>query len=139
MQNELVPVAANWKSIGIALRLKPDVWENIDTQYSDNPCARLTLIVKEWLKRKYNVGKFGEPTWQRLVEVVGHPAGGANMALARRIATKHMAERISSRYSVSSYNRTFLPHILDLENLHEMSTFDCRNAFFGSICCDLKA
>ena len=41
--------------------------------------------------RKYNVEKFGVPTWQRLVEVVGHSAGGANMALARKIAGRHMA------------------------------------------------
>ena len=106
VQSELVPVAANWKSIGIALHLKPDVWEKIDTQYSDNPRACLTLIVKEWLKRNYNVGRFGEPTWQRLVEAVGHPAGGGNMEVARRIAMKHMVERISSRYTVFVLNRT---------------------------------
>ena len=38
-------------------------------------------MVKEWLKRNYNVEKYGEPTWQRLVEVVVHPAGGANPGL----------------------------------------------------------
>ena len=41
--------------------------------------------------RNYNVERFGEPTWQRLVEAVGHPAGGANMALARDIARRHRA------------------------------------------------
>ena len=42
--------------------------------------------------RNYNVKKFGEPTWQKLVEAVGDPAGGANAALARKIATNHKAE-----------------------------------------------
>ena len=53
--------------------------------------ACLTSMVTEWLKRNYNVKKFGEPTWQKLVEVVGHPAAGANKALARDIAKKHKA------------------------------------------------
>ena len=45
--------------------------------------------------RNYNVERFGEPTWQQLVEAVGHPAGGANMALARNIATKHKTASIA--------------------------------------------
>ena len=40
--------------------------------------------------------RFGEPTWQWLVEVVGHPAGGANTVLAREIATRHKAGGRSS-------------------------------------------
>ena len=37
--------------------------------------------------------KFGKPSWQRLVEVVGDPAGGANPALASQIAEKHRAKQ----------------------------------------------
>ena len=39
--------------------------------------------------RKYNVERFGEPTWQRLVEAVGDPTGGVNPGLAREIAGRH--------------------------------------------------
>ena len=49
-------------------------------------------MLNKWLKRNYNVKKFGEPTWQKLVEAVGHPAGGAHMGLAREIARKHKAK-----------------------------------------------
>ena len=42
----------------------------------------------------YNVKKFGEPTWQWLVEAVRDPAGGANMSLARDIARRHKARGI---------------------------------------------
>ena len=35
--------------------------------------------------------RFGEPSWKRLVEVVGDPAGGANPAVANQIAEKHRA------------------------------------------------
>ena len=57
---------------------------------SVGPC--LSSMVTEWLKRNYNVKKFGEPTWQWLVEAVGDPAGGANTALARKIGRRHKAE-----------------------------------------------
>ena len=91
VQSELIPVSANWKSIGTALQLKPDFLRNIDARYSGDPRACLSWMVMEWLMRNYNVGKFGEPTWQKLVEAVGHPAGGANIALAKKIARRHKA------------------------------------------------
>ena len=89
--SELSPIAANWKSVGAALQVKFDVLESIDTRCTGNPRACLSGMVKEWLKRNYNVEKYGEPTWQRLVEVVVHPAGGANSALARDISRRHKA------------------------------------------------
>ena len=48
-------------------------------------------MLNKWLKRNYNVKKFGEPTWQKLVEAVGHLAGGADPGLAREIARRHKA------------------------------------------------
>ena len=95
MQSELIPVATKWRNIGLALQLKPDILENIDT-HSGNPHACLLSMVTEWLKRNNDVKKFGEPTWQRLVEAVDHPAGGANTVLAREIAGRHKATGLSS-------------------------------------------
>ena len=48
-------------------------------------------MLTEWLKRNYSVKRFGEPTWQWLVDVVGDRAGGAHMALATDIARRHKA------------------------------------------------
>jgi len=93
---ELTPVAARWKDVGSALRLKYDMLSNIEAKYSNDPCQCLDLMVYEWLNRNYNVGKFGEPTWQKLVEAVSNPAGGANTAVARDIAGKHKAEGMPS-------------------------------------------
>ena len=46
--------------------------------------------------------RFGEPTWQALVDAVAHPAGGANMALARDMARRHKAGgRLISGYTVT--------------------------------------
>ena len=92
MQSELLPVVTKWKSIGFALHLKPKSLDGIETRYNGDPPACLAAIVTEWLNRNYNVKRFGEPTWQHLVEAVGHPAGGVNVALAREIARNHMTE-----------------------------------------------
>ena len=91
MQSELNSIAATWKSIGLALRLKPDLLDTIEAAKTGNPTACLSATLKEWLKRNYNVKKFGQPTWQRLVEAVSHPVGGANVALATKIAENHKA------------------------------------------------
>ena len=48
-----------------------------------------------WLRKNYNVKKFGEPTWRQLVKAVGHPDGGADMVLAMEIAKKHKARGMS--------------------------------------------
>ena len=91
MQSELVPVATKWRSIGIALRLKSKILDGIQAENRNDVTACLSLMVTEWLSRNYNVKRFGEPTWQHLVEAVGHTAGGANMALAKEIALRHKA------------------------------------------------
>lgn len=101
---ELTPLAANWKTIGFALRLKPDALEKIDKQHSGDTSACLGSMVTEWLRKNYNVKKFGEPTWQRLVKAVGDPAGGANNALSKRIAKRHST---SSSYIYS--NKAHVP------------------------------
>jgi len=90
---ELNEVTARWKAVGIALGLKPG---SLDTFHGSEPHQNLTLMVTEWLKRNYNVTKFGEPTWQKLVEVVSSPTGGANKAHARDIAERHKAGGMSS-------------------------------------------
>ena len=100
VQSELIPVTAKWRNIGTALQLKSDVLESIQAGSGGDPPACLALMVTEWLKRNYNVKRFGEPTWQKLVEVVGHSAGGANMTAARDIARRHKAGGVLGRLSL---------------------------------------
>ena len=98
MLHELTPVATRWKSIGTALGLKPDLLEDIQAGNSSDPRACLSWVVMAWLRRDYNVKRFGEPTWQSLAESVGHPEGGANTAVARSIAARHKAGGVFSGY-----------------------------------------
>ena len=89
-------MSAKWYSIGIVLRLKPDILDVIRAGNIGDPHSCLTSMVKEWLKRNYDARKIGEPTWQRLVEAVSNPAGGADMAFARDMAKRHKAGGMSS-------------------------------------------
>ena len=95
--SELVPVSANWKNMGITLRLDPNILDGIAVSGGDCTTC-LTSMVTEWLKKNYNVKRFGEPTWQWLVKAVGDPTGGANVAQAGKIAKKHKARGTSSGY-----------------------------------------
>ena len=107
MYSELIPVATKWRSIGLALRLKHKTLDSIQAGNNSDPTVCLAAMVREWLSRNYNVKRFGEPTWKRLVEAVGHPAGGANMALAREIARRHKAEGMifcSSVFIICEHN-----------------------------------
>ena len=91
MLHELTPVATRWKSIGTALGLKPKLLEEIQAGNSGDHLACLSWVVMTWLRRNYNVRRFGEPTWQSLAESMGRPDGGANPAVARSIAGRHKA------------------------------------------------
>ena len=46
-------------------------------------------MLSTWLRKNYNVKKFEEPTWTKLIEAVSHPAGGGNPSLAMEIAKNH--------------------------------------------------
>ena len=84
----LTGVAANWRDIGIFLRIRPSQLETIQVQgYTPMESMREMLIT--WLQRNYNVERFGEPTWKKLVEAVSHSAGGGNSSLAMKIASEH--------------------------------------------------
>ena len=48
------------------------------------------MVVLEYLKRNYNVEKFGAPTWKKIVDAVRKPAGGNNNAEADKIAKKYI-------------------------------------------------
>ena len=87
VNNELMPVAARWKNLGIALRLDSAQLDRIE---ADNRKVEdsLTEVLKLWLKKSYNTMKFGEPSWHLLAKAVGHPCGGNNPALAEILHRK---------------------------------------------------
>ena len=87
VKRELIPLAARWKDIGIALRLRGGELDKMD---SGHPDQCLSDVLESWLKKNYNVKKFGPPTWRWLVEIVADPAAGNDTDLADKIARKHL-------------------------------------------------
>lgn len=84
-----MPLAAKWKAIGMALRIKTGELNKIKSSCQGDPGECLTEVLTKWLQLNYDVEKYGKPTWQKLVEVVRDPAGGGDPALADSIANEH--------------------------------------------------
>ena len=93
----MIPVARSWKAIGRGLRIKPGRLKTINESKSGKPEECLADMLTCWLNRNYDVERFGEPTWQAVVKVVAHPAGGDNCALALSIAEKHPGNTLNNR------------------------------------------
>ena len=89
MLTEMMPVAGNWKAIGILLGISYGRLGTIQTDNPGNASACFLDMLACWLKQSYDVKQFGEPTWRAVVKVVAHPAGGDNCALALSIAGKY--------------------------------------------------
>ena len=85
---ELLNVAHNWRGVGRALRLHPDLLNRIEAN-TTNVESRLERVLSEWLRRGYDTAHHGLPSWRQLVAAVAHPAGGKDRALAEQIARRH--------------------------------------------------
>ena len=91
---ELLNVAHNWRAVGRALRLHPDLLNRIGADHSD-VTSSLEGVLTEWLKREYDTSRFGLPSWGLLVSAVAHPAGGKDHALAGQIAERHNGKYVA--------------------------------------------
>ena len=74
---------------GVYLGLPQRELEAIRTAFSSNVNQAFIEMLLVWLRHRYNIQKYGPPTWRRLVEAVDHPIGGNNHALAKTIAEHH--------------------------------------------------
>ena len=83
---------AKWKAIGTGLGIKRGRLDEIETAHPGDLSECLAETLTTWLRKGYNVKRFGEPTWQKLVQAVSDPAAGNNPALALTIAKKHSDE-----------------------------------------------
>ena len=77
-------MATRWRDIGLVLGILDTKLEAVK---ADKTAAEdcLTEMLRLWLKRAYNVEKYGEPSWQSLRQAVRNPAGGASPAHADKI------------------------------------------------------
>ena len=85
----MIPVVSSWKAIGTGLGIHSGRLDAIQESNFGNPKKCLLEMLICWLRRNYNVERFGKPTWQAVVKVVARPAAGDNCALALTIAGNH--------------------------------------------------
>lgn len=86
---EVYPMAGDWDQIAVGLKIPPAVKSCIAEENPSKPKMCLLAVLHEWLKKVYNVHKYGLPSWRSLVKAVASPLGGANPALAEAIAKEH--------------------------------------------------
>ena len=82
-------VAAKWRSLGLALRLKAAELDTISTKNHTDPTECLRDMLLAWLQQRYDSKRFGPPSWWMLCQAIFKPAGGNNPALGREIAEGH--------------------------------------------------
>ena len=86
--------------LGLSLRLQKSDLENIRDKYPGETNAEQALedVLLLWLDQKYNVKKFGAPTWRILVVAIARKGGGNDPQLAQDIALKHPAGVYTNLY-----------------------------------------
>ena len=89
VRSALFPIASQWKDVGIELRLKLSDLNAIQAAHPMSSEDCLTLVVNEWLQKKYNTTKHGPPSWRKLVRVISLDTGGKNPLLAKKVAENH--------------------------------------------------
>ena len=84
-------------AVGRSLMLKTADLKLVQETYPNESDTEQALsdILELWLQQKYNVERFGPPTWRMLVEAVDRKAGGNNHDLAKEIASDHPATGIN--------------------------------------------
>ena len=99
----MVDLAGSWSSMCLALRLRSSDRSVIEAVRPRTPYDYLHAVVVKWLQKSYNYQRFGPPTWRMLVEAVGDPAGGNNIALAKTIAEKHPGMHVHTQHTFRNF------------------------------------
>ena len=86
---EVINLAAKWKSLGFALRLKSAMLESIYSNHPNDTTECLRDMLLAWLKQRYDIKQFGRPSWSMLCTAIRKESGGNDPALARRIEENH--------------------------------------------------
>ena len=87
----VLSIKSAYFALGRSLRLRLADLRSIQEAYPSEFDAEQALsdTLELWLQKRYNVERFGPPTWRMLVEAVNRKTGGNNSELAKEIATNH--------------------------------------------------
>ena len=93
VREEVFSIKSAYYNLGISLRL-----EHCDLKRIREKCCSeedgLTDVLLVWLRKQYNVKRFGPPTWRMMVKAVDKDSGGNDHELAKKIALKHACKTI---------------------------------------------
>ena len=85
----VMSVAANYRLFGGALGLAVSTLSRIFKENPGDFREALGQVIDTWLTQQYDTGRYGMPSWRKLVNAVASPAGGNNHLLAKKIAEDH--------------------------------------------------
>jgi hypothetical protein len=88
-------VAARWYQMGVTLGARVSDLESIRVRKLP-PVESEAMMLKAWLRNSSST------TWQRLVDAVGHAAGGSHLKLAKNLAKKKPSDGESDGAARSS-------------------------------------
>ena len=74
----------NWYDLGLNFRLSPDSLDMIEEDHRSTK-KRLQAVLLQWLRKGYNIQKYGLPSWAALADAVKP----INHALAMTIKDRH--------------------------------------------------
>ena len=86
---EVVSIQSNYYQFGIELGLPLREMDAVQKAFRQDIPQACIEVLKVFLKHRYDVEKYGPPTWRKLVEAVDSPAGGNNHSLAKKLAEHH--------------------------------------------------
>lgn len=89
MRREVISIQSSYYQFGIELGLPLREMDAVQKAFRQDIPQAFTEVLRIFLKHRYNIDKYGPPTWRRLVEAVDNPAGGNSHALAKTIAENH--------------------------------------------------
>ena len=81
----VIDMAAKWKSLGLALRIRHAELNTISATHHNDPVKCLRDMLYAWLQEHYDTTTYGQPTWKLLCKAVHKPVGGNNPVLAKKI------------------------------------------------------
>jgi hypothetical protein len=90
---EVVSIQSNYYQFGIELGLPLREMNAVQKAFRQDIPQAFIEVLQIFLNHRYNIEKYGPPTWRKLVGAVDSPAGGNNHALAKKMAEHHPANK----------------------------------------------
>lgn len=88
---EVVTLQDSYYQFGVELALPLRELDSIQKAFHEKSNQAFTEVLRTWVMHRYNIDKYGPPTWRRLVEAVDRVTGGNDHELAKKIALNHPA------------------------------------------------